>query len=260
VTGSLYAIDDTGAIVTPTLGTPETTVVAAAGTVPPVIDMAAGPGGIFFVIGTMFVGTWDPVTNGYDTTMTQPSIPSADADGEFASVAVVRDGMLYILYNGASVQYILTGTPPVIAEQAIIKFSPRTLNLSSKGNWVSVQIKLPGDLDENLIDFNSVRISEIAVDGFSSKLVEIYPAPGATWKVETNDAGELVLKVKFIRYNKKGGTALDDQSLTYQLQSILTGANKGKYPVTLTIEGMLTTGEWFAGTATFNANVTKKMK
>jgi hypothetical protein len=268
VTGDLYAIDDTGAIVTPTLGTPETNVVVAAGSFPPVNDMAAGPGGIFYVVGgdsaatvpvAPVVGTWDPATNGFDTSMTQPFIPSADAAGEFASVAVGRDGTLYVLYNGAAGQYILTGTPPFIAEQAVIKFNPRTLNLSSKGNWVSVRIQLPGDLDENLIDHDTVRISEIAVDGFAPKPVAIYPAPGAPWSVETDDAGVQSLKVKFIRYNKKGGTALDDQSLTYQLKSIMAGASKGKYPVTLTIEGMLTTGEWFTGTATFNANVTKKL-
>jgi len=260
VTGSLYAIDNTGAIVIPTLGTPVTDVAVAAGSVPPVVDIAVGPGGVVYFIGKTVVGTWDPANPlSYDTAMTQPFIPTADAAGVFMSLAVGRDGTLNVLYNGAVGQYILIGTPPVIAEEAVIKFNPRTLNLSSKGNWVSVHIQLPGDLDENLIDINSVEISEIAVDGFIPKPVDIHPAPGAPWSVETNDAGVQVLKVKFIRYNKKGGTALDDQSLTYQLKSIMAGANKGKYPVTLTIEGMLTTGEWFTGTATFNANVTKKL-
>ncbi len=264
VSGDLYAIDSNGDIVTVTLGTPETGEVVVPGSLPPVNDMAAGPGGTFYTVGgavaSPVVGTWDLV-NGYDTSMTQPLIPSVDTanPGEFASLSVGKNGMLYILYNGSGGQYILTGIPPFIAEQAIIKFSPSTLNLRSKGNWVSVRIQLPSDLDENLIDINTVRISEIAVDGFAPKLVEIYPAPGAPWKVGTNDAGVQVLKVKFIRYNKKGGTALDEQSLTYQLQSIMAGANKGKYPVTLTIEGMLTTGEWFTGTTTFNANVTKKL-
>jgi len=265
-TGDLYALDGNGDIVTVTLGTPIAGEVVAGGSLPPVNDIAAGPGGIFYVVGgdsaapiAPVVGTWDTV-NGYDTSMTQPFIPTGDTAGEFASLAVGRDGMLYVLYNGATDQYILVGIPPVIAEQAVIKFSPSTLNLRSKGNWVSVRIQLPGDLDENLIDINSVRISEIAVEGFAPKPVEIYPAPGAPWNVGLNDAGVQVLKLKFIRYNKKGGPALDDQSLTFQLQSIMAGANKGKYPVTLTIEGMLTTGEWFSGTATFNANVTKKQK
>jgi hypothetical protein len=146
------------------------------------------------------------------------------------------------------------------SEQSGIRFSPRTLNLSSKGNWVSVGIQLPGDLDEHLIDINSVRITEIAVDGFPPKAVEIFPAPGAPWHVVTNDMGVQVLRVKFIRYNKKGGPALDDQSLIYQLKSIMTGATKGKYPVTLTIGGVLTTGELFTGTVTFDAKVTKKLQ
>jgi hypothetical protein len=137
----------------------------------------------------------------------------------FASLAVGRDGTLYVLYDGAAGQYILVGTPPVLAEQAVINFNPRTLNLSSKGNWVSVRIQLPGDLDEHLIDVNSVRITEIAVDGFTPKPVEIYPAPGAPWSVVTDDIGVQVLKVKFIRYNKKGGTDLDEQSLIYQLKA-----------------------------------------
>ena len=270
VTGSLYAIDDTAAIVVPTLGIPVAGATVNPGNFPPVNDMAVGPGGIFYVVGgdseaipsiPPVVGTWDPaIPNVYDITMTQPFIPSGDNAGVFASVAVGRDGLLYILYNGATEQYILVGAPPVMAEQAIVKFSPSTLNLSSRGNWVSVRVQLPGDLDEHLIDIQSVRISEIAVDGFTSKPVEIYPAPGAPWAVELNDAGVQVLKLKFIRYNKKGGAALDEQSLIYQLQSIMAGAGKGKYPVILTLEGMLTTGEWVAGTATFTANVTKKLK
>jgi len=92
VTGDLYAIDDTGAIVIPTLGTPVTDVAVAAGTVPPVVDMAGVPGGIFYVIGATVVGTWDPATSGYDTTMAQPFVPSTDA-GVFASLAVGRDAL-----------------------------------------------------------------------------------------------------------------------------------------------------------------------
>ena len=256
-TGSLYGIDSNGDIVIPALGTQVTDVVAAtAGTIPPVIDMAAGP--VIYAVGATAVGTWDPVGNTYDTTMTQPFIPTGDV-GVYQSLAAGKDGTLNVLYQRLTEQYILVGTPPVMAEQAIMSFHPGTLNLRSRGNWVSVHIQLPGDLDESLIDVNSVRISEIAVDGFTPKPVEIYTAPGAPWKIELNDLGVQVLKVKFIRYNKKGGTALDDQSLTYQLKSIMAGANKGKYPVTLTIEGLLTTGERFAGTATFNANVNKKL-
>ncbi|NJD56255.1 MAG: hypothetical protein FIA94_07615 [Nitrospirae bacterium] len=71
--------------------------------------------------------------------------------------------------------------------------------------------------------------------------------------------GVEVMKVKFLRYNKKGGPEMDGQALIYQLESIMAGAHKGKYPVTLTIEGQLTTGEWFTGTATFKANVTRKL-
>jgi hypothetical protein len=257
MTGNLYAIDNTGAIVSPTLGTPVTDVAVAAGSVPPVVDMAGASGGIFYVIGAAAVGTWNPATSAFDTTMTQPFIPATDA-GVFASLAVGQNGMLYVLYNGATAQYILTGTPPVIAEPAVITFHPRTLNLGSKGNWVSVHIELPAGLDENLIDVSTVRISEIAVEGFTPKPVEIYTAPGAPWKVELNDLGAQVLKVKFIRYNK-GGAELDEQSLIYQLKSIMTGAQKGKYPVTLTIDGLLSTGEWFSGTATFDANVNKKL-
>jgi len=257
-TGSLYGIDSLGNSVIPALGTQVTGAAATAGAIPPVVDIAVGPTGIVYVIGATAVGTWDPVGNVYDTTMAQPLIPTGDV-GVYQSLAVGKDGTLNILYQRLTEQYILTGTPPVIAEQAVINFNPRTLNLGSKGNWVSVHIQLPGDLDESLIDVNSVRITEIAVDGFTPKPVEIYPAPGAPWKIELNDLGVQVLKVKFIRYNKKGGTALDDQSLTYQLKSIMAGANKGKYPVTLTIEGLLTTGERFAGTATFNANVNKKL-
>jgi hypothetical protein len=258
-TGNLYGIDSNGDIVVPGLGLQVTGVAATAGTIPPVADMTVSPVGIVYVIGATAVGTWDPGTNTYDTTMTQPLIPTGDVGGTYLSLAVGKDGTLNVLYQGLTEQYILVGTPPVIAEQGVISFRPGTLNVRSRGNWVSVHIQLPGDLDESLIDIRSVRITEIAVYFNDPTTTEIYTAPGAPWKVEPNDLGVQVLKVKFIRYNKKGGPALDEQSLSYQLKSIMTGAHKGKYPVTLAIEGQLTTGEWFTGTATFNANVTRKL-
>jgi len=257
-TGNLYGIDSNGDIVVPALGPQVTDVVAAtAGAIPPVVDMAQGPG-IFYVIGAAAVGTWNPVGGVFDTTMTQPFIPTGDV-GVYQSLAVGKDGTLNVLYQRLTEQYILVGTPPVMAEQAVISFHPRTLNIRSRGNWVSVRIQLPGALDENLIDPESVRITEIAVDGFTPKPVEIFIAPGAPWNVGLDDLGVQTMKVKFLRYNKKGGPEMDEQAISYQLRSIMTGAQKGKYPVTLTIEGQLSTGEWFTGTATFNALVTRKL-
>jgi hypothetical protein len=219
-------------------------------------DIVAGSAGKVYVVFDARVTDW---TEGpiYADLALQPTVPDTDQNGTCKYIAAGKDGKLFVYYEAVN-QYILVGTPPVLADAATIKFSPQTLNLSSKGNWVSVQIQLPGTLDENLIIPEEVRITEIGVTGYPAASVEIFPAPGAPFGIGENDAGVQVLKLKFARYDKSG--AAGDQSLTSQLQSILTGANKGKYAVALIVTGPLTNGDWFQGTATFNANVTKKIK
>ena len=57
--------------------------------------------------------------------------------------------------------YILRSTEteiiPIIP--AFVDFNPNTLNLKSRGKWVTVYIELPKDYDPNLIDINTVLLN-----------------------------------------------------------------------------------------------------
>jgi hypothetical protein len=48
-------------------------------------------------------------------------------------------------------------SPPILAE---VRFVPRSINLASKGKWITCQISLPGDYDVGDIDVNSVVLED----------------------------------------------------------------------------------------------------
>ncbi len=88
----------------------------------------------------------------YDALDPQPLIPPAA--GEFTSVAAGPDGELYVLFDADNgTQYLLEGTPLIPWEIISVRFSPRSLNLGSKGNWANCKISdlpfnyLPSDVD-----------------------------------------------------------------------------------------------------------------
>jgi len=96
-------------------------------------------------------------------------------------------------------------SPPIPAEVRIV---PRTINLASKGKWITCQIWLPEDYDVVDIDSNSVflegeiepesfRVDEeeqVAIVRFSRSEVQGILAPG---EVELTVSGELTDGTRF---------------------------------------------------------------
>jgi len=251
----VYGIDDTGTPVV--LSTTYTTsgVTQTPGDPYPVADLIGGSDGTVYAISETAVSTWDPILHEYVLLDSQPIIPDG-MTGTYKHIAYGMDGELYVLFEtDESVQYLLKGIPPYLTEGVEVDFNPRTLNLRSNGNYVSCRIKLPSDFDESDIDPASIMITKIEVAGVgTADGLAILIAPNAPYKVSSSKGA----RVKFYRSGKK----LNDlnQSLVWQLEQLMVGQEKGKYDVTLTLEGSLNGHPAkFQGQSSFKAMVTKKI-
>ncbi len=201
--------------------------------------------------------------------LTQQPIPPEEKDpsqvilhGKYTHVAVGQTGKLYVIYqiDGTEHQYLMVGTPPVTTEGVLVDIHPETLNLGSKGRWVTGIIDLPEGTDENSVALETVRISRIAIQALSiDEPVDIPVAPGAPWSVELLD-GIQVLKVKFPRYDKADPT--NPESLIGKLRELLSEANAapGRYQVTLTVDMQLTSLQQFSGTDQIRIKLGRKLK
>jgi len=212
------------------------------------IDIASGYQGAVYAITSNSVASCIP-GEGCSLIDTQPDVPT-ETTGTFTDIAAGKNGKLFVLYDDNGTQYVLTGNPP-IAEGLVVKLNPQSLNLGSKGNWVTCLIEIPG------YDINGINQAEVAITNFridtTDYPVNIPVAANAPYDFETNK-----LMVKFLRYNK---TAADDpESMVGALSAILpSGPSKGKVDVTATIQATHTDGT-FSGEAMFQAIVPKAKK
>ncbi len=227
-----------------------------------VVDIAVGAGGIVYVITNTVVSTWDPEAApglAYADLSFQPTIPllQEGITGTFKHIAAGAGGLLYVLFETDEIepeQYLLKGTPPYITNGVGVDFSPRTVNLKSKGNYVTCKITLPDNLAE-AIDPDSLMITEIEAPGLGLGPIqglEIRKADAPYgWK-----AGN-AYHVKFYRSYKK--LADNTQSLTHWLEDLFSGIQeKGKYEVKVTLQGSVNDGaQFFQGEASFMAKVSK---
>jgi hypothetical protein len=101
--------------------------------------------------------------SGYVALDPQPFIPTLE--GEFTSIAAGPDGKLYVLFDASDgSQYLLEGTSLIPWDIVKVRFSPRSLNLGSNGNWVTCKISdfpdgyTPADVDMD-------RVCIVAVNG-----------------------------------------------------------------------------------------------
>ena len=225
-----------------------------------VLDLVTGYKDVVYVVTETKVKAFDG-TNYTDLSL-QPTLPTEvieEADptiipGSYKYITTGNGGKLYVIYEtvtgeeGEEVvqQYLLVGTPPAVTEGVTIKFSPATLNIGAKGNWVTCAINLPEGYNEADVDAGTVKITNISIQGVADKAVEIFKAPGAPSGVVYG-----AFQVKFVRDDKKNPGS--DQSLSWHLRDMLSGQGRGKYTTVLTIAGQLTTGDTFQGTATFQA-------
>jgi len=268
VTGEIYGIDNAGLLVMPVgTGTAVTGLSQVPGGSDSVVnDIAVASTGAIFICTESFVK--ERQGDSFVAMVQQPRPPEDTVSpepedilqGKYTHIAVGQGGKLYVIYqiDGTEAQYLMVGTPPVTTEGVLVEIHPETLNLGSKGRWVTCIIDLPEGTDENEIDLETVKISRIEIPALSiDALVEMPVAPGAPWSVEPLD-GKQVLKVKFLRYDKANST--NPQSLIGKLRELLgaVSADPGRYQVTLTVD-MLTSLGQFSGTDTIRIKLKHKV-
>lgn len=84
-------------------------------------------------------------------------------------------------------------------EPAIIDIDPDTLNLKSKGKWVTCYIEFPEEYDVADIEVSTVAITSISAVGGDATEINIPAEPFPTEIGDYNDNGILDLMVKFDR-------------------------------------------------------------
>jgi len=267
VTGDIYGIDNAGVPVIPVGDGAEVIGLEHAPDIsnPVVNDIAVTSTGILFIC------TQKEIQDASSVALAQQPKPPADLStlddpedilqGEYTHIAVGQGGKLYVIYDVSGTQYLVIGTPPVTTEGVVVDVHPESLNLGSKGRWVTGIIDLPGEADESAITPGAVKISYITISDHGAVIAEdsadIPVAPGAPWSVELLD-GKQVLKVKFPRYDKADPG--NPQSLIGKLKDLLTTANAaaGRYQVTLTVDIPTSSGQ-FSGTDTIRIMLKHKM-
>jgi len=249
---SVYGVDADGGVSEVTTGSaatasndlPDTTLESA-------VDLVVGFGGAVYVIDADTIGYWDGsdffAFNGAE----QPKVPNGKL-GTFKSIAAGNNGNLYVLFEVSdSEQYLLKGNPP-ITEGLGVKLNPQSLNLGSKGKWVTCQVQLPEGKNIADLDTSSIKITNFKVgeDGYEVSIPVDNNAPVGT--------SEYKRIIKFIRYDK--ADPANPASMVGALSDIFAEQSKGKIDVTATVQASLFNGETFSGEATFKVIVPKAKK
>jgi hypothetical protein len=203
-----------------------------------IIGIAVGYQGVVYAISSTAFGSCTPVCATLEGQ--QPVIPRTT--GGFTNIVAGKNGKLFILYEDADGQYVVTGNPPV-QDELMVKVLPRSLNLWAKGKWVTCQISLPG-YDASGIDPTTIEVTQFEVDG-ETYPVSIFVDPSAPM-----GKAEDKLIVKFIRYDKTG--ANNANSFVGALSPL---GISGKVNVTATIVATHPDHGTFSGQDTFQVIV-----
>lgn len=245
---TIYGLDVSGAVSAVSTGTAVSSTDAPEMVLESAIDFVVGFGGIVYVIDENTVGY---LNESNFATLEQPKLPAGQT-GTFISIAAGNNGNLYVLFEvNDTEQYLLKGNPP-ITEGLVVKLNPQSLNLGSKGKWVTCQLQLPEgenitDLDTSSIEITQFKVGEDVYD-VSIPVDNNAPVGTATDK----------RIIKFIRYDKTDPANL--ASMVGALSDIFTEQSKGKIDVTATVKASLINGETFSGEATFQVIVPKAKK
>jgi len=250
-TDAIYGIDELDAVV-PLLtgGTLPGTAATGAPAIAKAKDLIVGFSGLVYTIDDNYVGILNSVPN--PLADQQPKIPDGKT-GIYKHISSGDNGKLYVLFETVDEleQYLLVGNPPV-QEELVVKLNPQSLNLGSKGNWVTCLIQIPG-YDIQGIDPSSIVITQFEINGTTYD-VNIPVDGNAPHAFTNNDK----LMVKFVRYNKT--TPDDPESLVGVLSDLLpAGPSHGKVPVTAIVQATHTDGT-FSGEVTFQVIVPKAKK
>ena len=222
-----------------------------------VLDIVTGEKGLIYAVTESKVKSWDQATETSADLDPQPLLPTAGdgqnkaiIPGTYRYITAGKSGKLFVIYETEGGQYLLTAILSALSDGVVITFDPQTVNIKSKGNWVTCKIGLPQGYDAGAIDPASVKVVKISVQGVGDRTVEMYKAPGAPFGPVT-ETGGTVFMVKFLNYDKSDTD--NPQSFTWQLGDMLKDRARGKYLTTITVEGKLSSGEGFSGTAQFQA-------
>lgn len=180
-------------------------------------DLTAGFQENVYVITDSLVASWTAPST-YTNLDSQPLIPEGTV-GTFKHITTGKDDKLFVLYevNTDGAQYIIVGNPPIKMITASIKFTPRTLNLKSKGKWVTCRIGLPAGYDVDDIDQASICITSVYGN---DKITPIYRDPGSPYR------SRRTLMIKFSR-----------QELSNLIESLLNKESNNKVGVELIVSG-----------------------
>jgi hypothetical protein len=200
-------------------------------------DLVVGFQGTVFVITDTAVALWTPPAT-YTPLDGQPFVPEG-SPGTFKHITSGRDGKLFVLYEDAGgMQYLLVSNPPSSVIEAGVRFSPRSLNLGSNGNWVTCRIGLSQGYDVKDIDLDSIQITAINGSVLDQPIDRAPGSPSSTGNT---------LMVKFSR--EELATALDVAGVSDL--------------VTLTVSGTGAAGTdafAFSGDDTINVKAAKEKK
>jgi hypothetical protein len=179
---------------------------------------ATAPGPIFFDV-TNLVRDWisEPLSN-YGVLLETPDseVPSSGINsvGMYTSDAINPPDIDY--HPKLIIDY--TEPPP-----ATIDFHPNTLNLKSKGKWVTCYIELEGH-DVEDINIETIAITSIAVNGEDAEVIDDIPAEDHPTEVGDYDGDGIPdLMVKFDRQWVQESIA--DLMLKFDRQSIQDAAS-----------------------------------
>lgn len=151
-------------------------------------DLVVGYGGFVYTIDDDNLGVLNEDPNPLKDQ--QPSTPNG-LTGKYTHIASGNNGKLYVVFETEDQQYLLVGNPPVTIITADAKITPRSLNLGSKGRWVSCRISnLSGGFTVGDIDPATVCIKAINGEDLTTAVCR---DPGSP--MQSNDS----LMIKFLR-------------------------------------------------------------
>ena len=158
-------------------------------TIGTIVDSVAVPP--FAVIDIDTVGILSGST--YVATSQQPTVPSAT--GAFKYIAAGSDGTtttLYVVFETTTdpvEQHLITGTAAMEWEEVTARFTPRSLNLGSKGNWVTCKIS---DLDG--FTWDAIDLDSLCIVGINDALIATPICVDTTGPSNTKNSKKMMVK------------------------------------------------------------------
>jgi len=161
---------------------------------PLIKSIVAPPVGTEYGIDANTVVIW----NGDEYVALDPQPPVLNSDDEFKSIAVGSDGALYVLFETTPNaedpvdQYILVGDTNW--EKVTVRFAPRSLNLGSKGRWVTCKISgFPQD-EENAYTPADINLDNLCIVSINDQLLETPICRDANGPANNRNKKKLMVK------------------------------------------------------------------